>query len=107
MGILDLAILADMTSRIQYKTPEMSEWASFHPIMSILSYLIKAPLVPPGAPVVNALFKQRACIENLFRACVGLPPDNHMALEHKRGIAEKGATSSAGASSSKKQKIAA
>merc|ERR1719198_99601 len=65
--ILDLAILADMTSRIQYKTPEMDEWSSFHPIMSVLSYLIKAPLVPPGAPVVNALFKQRAAIENLFR----------------------------------------
>jgi len=69
--ILDLAILADMTSRIEYKTPQMSEWSSLHPIMSVLSYLIKAPLVPPGAPVVNALFKQRACIDNLFRACVG------------------------------------
>ena len=87
--ILDLVILADMTSRIQYKTPQMSEWSSFHPIMSVLSYLIKAPLVPPGAPVVNALFKQRACIENLFRACVGLPPDNFLGLEHKRGMSEK------------------
>ena len=57
--------------------------------MSILSYLIKAPLVPPGAPVVNALFKQRSCIENLFRACVGLPPDNYMLLEHKRGMVER------------------
>merc|ERR1719502_1404727 len=94
--ILDLTILADMTSRIQYKTPEMSEWASFHPIMSILSYLIKAPLVPPGAPVVNALFKQRACIENLFRACVGLPPDNYMLLEHKRGMVERQTESGAG-----------
>merc|ERR1719502_2470214 len=87
--ILDLAILPDLTERIQYKVPGMKEWASFHPIMSILSYLIKAPLVPPGAPVVNALFKQRGCIENLFRACVGLPPDNFMLLEHKRGITER------------------
>merc|ERR1712100_685435 len=82
------SLLAEMTSRIQYKRSDMQEWSSFHPIMSILSYLIKAPLVPPGAPVVNALFKQRACIENLFRACVGLAPDNHMLLEHKRGMAE-------------------
>merc|ERR1719473_2107727 len=52
--ILDLAILAEITSRIQYKTPSMESYSSFHPIMSILSYLIKAPLVPPGAPVVNA-----------------------------------------------------
>jgi len=86
--ILDLAILADMTSRIQYKTAELSEWSDFHPIMSLLSYLIKAPLVPPGTPVVNALFTQRCCIENIFRACVALPPTNHMALEHKRGVAE-------------------
>merc|ERR1719274_272671 len=95
--ILDLAILADMTSRIEYKTAEMPEWSSFHPIMSILSYLIKAPLVPPGAPVVNALFKQRACIENLFRACIGLPPDNHLALEHKRGVSDTSAAASSAA----------
>ena len=81
--ILDLAILADMTSRIEYKTPEMASFSAFHPVMIVLSYLIKAPLVPPGAPVVNALFKQRCCIENLFRACVGLAPESHMLLEHK------------------------
>ena len=86
----------------------MAEWASFHPIMSILSYLIKAPLVPPGAPVVNALFKQRACIENLFRACVGLSPESHMLLEHKRGMAEIARTPDAAGSTkaiTKKQKI--
>ena len=33
-----------MTSRIQYKTAEMAEWSSFHPIMSILSYLINLTL---------------------------------------------------------------
>jgi len=106
--ILDLVILADMTSRIQYKTKEMSDFSPFHPIMSILSYLIKAPLVPPGAPVVNALFKQRGCIENLFRACVGLSPDNHMLLEHKRGMLESTevAASSASASATKKQRCA-
>merc|ERR1712023_300172 len=100
--ILDLAILADMTSRIKYKTAGMTQWSSFHPIMSILSYLIKAPLVPPGAPVVNALFKQRCCIENIFRACVGLPPDNAMLLEHKRGMLERAVNAS---SANKKQKI--
>ena len=86
--ILDLAILADMTSRISYKTAELSEWSSFHPIMTTLSYLIKAPLVPPGTPVVNALAAQRACVENIFRACVGLAPSSNMALEHKRGVEE-------------------
>ncbi|KAL1520265.1 hypothetical protein AB1Y20_023734 [Prymnesium parvum] len=102
--ILDLAILADMTSRIKYKRADMTEWSSFHPIMSILSYLIKAPLVPPGAPIVNALFKQRACIENIFRACVGLPADNHMLLEHKRGVNDAGSHASK-THAAKKQKL--
>lgn len=32
---------------------------------------------------MNALAKQRSCIENILRACVGLPPENSMLLEHK------------------------
>lgn len=49
----------------------------------LLSYLTKAPLVPPSTPVVNALAKQRAMLENIMRACVGLPPDNNMMMEFK------------------------
>lgn len=52
-----------------------------HPVAMLLSYLTKAPMVPSGAPVVNALAKQRAMLENVMRACVGLPPDNNMMLE--------------------------
>lgn len=81
--ILDLIILSELVSRITYKTGTMEDYERFHPILSILSYLLKAPLVPSGAPVVNALFKQRACIENLFKACIGLPPANDMGLEHR------------------------
>jgi len=80
--IYDLAILAELTQRITYKTEEMSEFEHFHPVLSLLSYLLKAPLVPSHAPVVNALFKQRANIENLLRACVGLPPDSNIGLEY-------------------------
>ena len=50
----------------------------FHPIAVLLSYLTKAPLVPHGTPVVNALAKQRAMLENVLRACVGLQPENNM-----------------------------
>lgn len=81
--IIDLVILAELMSRISYKTEAMTEFAPFHSVLSILSFLLKAPLVPDGTPVVNALFRQRACLENIFRACVGLPPENHMLLEHK------------------------
>ena len=52
-------------------------------MLSFLSFLCKAPLVPRGTPLVNALFRQRACIDNILRACVGLPPINNMLLEYK------------------------
>ena len=55
----------------------------FHPIAVLLSYLTKAPLVPQGTPVINALAKQRAMLENVMRACVGLAPESNMMMEFK------------------------
>lgn len=81
--ILDLAILGELVERIQWKREGMKEYERFHSVLSILSYLCKAPLVPENTPVVNALFKQRTCIENVLRACLGLSPENNMLLEHK------------------------
>lgn len=103
--ILDLVILTELMTRVTYRaeaaktaaeaalpTAEAataaasdapSGWNSFHPVLTILSYLLKAPLqIPNGPPVVNALFKQRACIDNVLRALIGLPPLSHMGLEH-------------------------
>lgn len=48
-----------------------------------VTVFFQAPLVPQGTQVVNALAKQRSCIENILRACLGLPPENNMLLEHK------------------------
>jgi len=81
--ILDLVILTELFSRISYKTEEMQKYEHFHSVLSILSYLLKAPMVPQGTPVVNSLFRQQRCILNVMSACVGLPPDNDMLLEHK------------------------
>jgi len=92
--MLDLVLLAELFERITYRKVHgltnghsngngKAEFARFHPVMSLLGYLLKAPLVPAGTPVVNALFRQRAAIENIFRACVGLPPENHMMLEQR------------------------
>ncbi|KAG6392763.1 hypothetical protein SASPL_146989 [Salvia splendens] len=81
--ILDLVLLAELSTRIQLKAEDETKFHSFHPVATILSYLTKAPLVPPGTPVVNALSKQRAMLENIFRACVGLAPENNMILEYK------------------------
>lgn len=81
--ILDLVILAELFERIQYKIDGSSEFENFNAVLSLLSYLCKAPLVPKGTPIVNSLFRQRSCIENVLRACVGLAPTNHMLLEYK------------------------
>merc|ERR1719401_1869919 len=80
--IYDLVILADLCKRVQVKKDGQA-WEHFHPVLSLLSYMLKAPLVPNGAPVVNALFAQRCAIVNLMRACLGLAADSHMTLEHR------------------------
>eukprot|EP00889_Picochlorum_renovo_P007652 jgi/Picre1/34682/NNA_002150.t1 len=81
--ILDLVILAELLTRIEVKKGGEADFQNFHPVAVLLSYLTKAPLVPEGTPVVNALAKQRAMLENIFRACIGLAPDNNMMLEFK------------------------
>ncbi|KAJ4864130.1 myo-inositol-1-phosphate synthase domain-containing protein [Trichoderma breve] len=86
--IIDLVVVAEMMTRIQWKAAsndghETSEFKHFHSVLSVLSYMLKAPLTPPGTPVVNALAKQRAALTNIFRACVGLEPESEMTLEHK------------------------
>lgn len=84
--IIDLAILAELCERIQYKTNDDTRFHKFNSVLSILSYLCKAPLVPRSTPVINSLFRQRTCIENILRACIGLPPLNHMLLEYKEEV---------------------
>ena len=84
--ILDLVILTELMTRITYKTNENEQYQSFHPVLSILSYLLKAPMVPPGTPVINALFKQHRCITNILSACAGIAMDTDMLLEHKTNL---------------------
>ncbi|KAK4449152.1 myo-inositol-1-phosphate synthase [Podospora aff. communis PSN243] len=81
--IIDLVLVAEMMTRIQWKANGDSEYKNFHSVLSVLSYMLKAPLTPPGTPVVNALAKQRGALTNIFRACVGLEPESDMTLEHK------------------------
>lgn len=81
--IIDLAIVTELMTRVEYKTDNMIKFKKFHPVLSILSYLLKAPTVPPNTPVINSLSKQRNALENIFRAFVGLRPQNDMLLEYK------------------------
>ncbi|EPE08317.1 inositol-3-phosphate synthase [Ophiostoma piceae UAMH 11346] len=86
--IIDLVLIGEMMTRIQWRASkgegaDAADYKSFHSVLSVLSYMLKAPLTPPGTPVVNALAKQRAALTNIFRACVGLEPESDMTLEHK------------------------
>lgn len=81
--IIDLALVAELFTRITFKTEGIEDFKPFHSVLSILTYFLKAPLVPNGAPVINALFRQRQAIENILRACIGLPPQNEMSLESR------------------------
>ena len=81
--LVDLCIITELCTRIRYRTEDEPEWMPFLPVLSILSYWCKAPRVMLGTPVVNTLFKQHRCVTNIFSACVGLPPDGDMLLEHK------------------------
>ena len=81
--ILDLVLLTELCQRVQIKVGADGEYQNFNTVLSLLSYLLKAPLVPKDTPLVNALFKQRAAIENVMRAMLSLPAQNHMLLEYK------------------------
>jgi len=81
--IIDLVVLTELFTRVTYKTEDMKDFEHFHVVLSLLSYMLKAPMVPAGTPVVNALAKQQRAVTNVLSALVGLPPDNDMLLEHK------------------------
>lgn len=82
--MIDLIIVTELMERIQWKIEgEMKDFENFHSILSVLGYFLKAPLAPEKTPVINALFKQRACLENLLKACIGLQPENNILLEYK------------------------
>lgn len=83
--IIDLAILSELCQRITFKVHNQDEgkFQRFNSVLSVLSYLLKAPMVERGAQVVNALFRQRQCIENTLRALIALPPVNQLNLQTK------------------------
>lgn len=78
--IIDLVVLSELVQRVQYKLDGESEFHGFHSILSILSYLLKAPMVSSQTPLVNSLFRQKSCINNILKALVGLPPDEDLNL---------------------------
>ena len=78
--MLDLCLIAELLTRIELKNEDDNSFHNFHSCAALLSYFTKLPLVPPGMSVTNALYRQRAMLENVFRAVVGLAPNSHMNL---------------------------
>ncbi|WWC68616.1 uncharacterized protein I206_102546 [Kwoniella pini CBS 10737] len=83
--IFDLTILAELITRIKYKSldnkeQEEEEFKSLYSILSLLSYMLKAPLVKPGTEVINSLNRQRNALEQFLKACLGLEHSNDLLL---------------------------
>jgi len=80
--ILDLAILAELLTRVKYrKVGEQKDFAPLYSVLSLLSYMLKAPLVKPGTEVVNSLNRQRNALESFLKACIGLEGNTDLLLE--------------------------
>ncbi|KAI0657774.1 Myo-inositol-1-phosphate synthase [Cubamyces menziesii] len=82
--ILDLTILAELLTRVKYRDASpnsKAEFAPLYPVLSLLSYMLKAPLVKPGTDVVNSLNRQRNALEAFLKACVGLEGSSDLLLE--------------------------
>lgn len=82
--MLDLVIMTELLTRIFFKKQGESEFRPFDPVLSYLSFFLKAPMVPQGAPIVNVLQRQRRAIEELFRACLGLDYVSELGLEYQQ-----------------------
>lgn len=107
--ILDLCILTELCQRVSVTNLSTGREERFHSVLSLLSYFMKAPAVPEGCGVVNALTSQRQALTGLLRACVGLPAEDPLDLQHrlpsliKRPRAEDGEGGEAEAAKRQKQ----
>ncbi len=72
--IIDLALLAELLTRVTYKPEGQDEYEKLYSVLGLLSYMLKAPLVKPGKAVINSLGRQRAALEGFLRACLSLQP---------------------------------
>ncbi|CDO93983.1 unnamed protein product [Kluyveromyces dobzhanskii CBS 2104] len=83
--IIDLLVMAEFCSRIKYRklTDVSGEYQSFYPVLTMLSYWLKAPLTRPGFKAINGLNKQRAALENFLRLLIGLPALDELRFEER------------------------
>ena len=70
--LLDLTIWTELFTRVRVTRPNETQPQRLYSVLSLLSYMLKAPLTKPGHEVVNALGRQRASLEAFALALVGL-----------------------------------
>ena len=83
--MLDLVLLGELLTRVQVQREGQEKWNSFGPCLSLLSFMLKAPMVPKHAPVINALSKQRRAIESFLKTISGLPIIDDLELASRFG----------------------
>lgn len=81
--ILDLAVGAELLTRISYRKKDATEFKSLGNVLSFLSYWLKAPLTNGEFDPINGLNKQRTAFENLIKLLVGLPFNNELRFEER------------------------
>ncbi|EIW66538.1 myo-inositol-1-phosphate synthase [Tremella mesenterica] len=85
--IFDLAILAELLTRVTYRevgtAGETEDFQPLYSVLSLLSYMLKAPLVKPGTDVVNSLNRQRNALESFLKACLGLEHQGDLLLSSR------------------------
>lgn len=88
--IIDLIVMAEFCSRVTYRNLDgqdsetsTGEFEKFYPVLSFLSYWLKAPLTRPGYQPINGLNKQRAALENFLRLLIGLPAIDELRFEER------------------------
>ena len=82
--ILDLTILTELLTRVKYRNGgDKAEFKQLYPVLSLLSYMLKAPLVKPGSDVVNSLNRQRNALDQFLKACLGLEHQGDLLLESR------------------------
>jgi myo-inositol-1-phosphate synthase len=87
--ILDLAVFCELFSRVMYTAGIAGggvgsrDFSSMASVLSVLGFYMKIPKTPAGESIVNALGRQKNCIDNLLRALVGIPPESNLLLDTK------------------------